>query len=71
MSSTPAAPTPAAPEKLTVQTVLKDITVVLGSIATVGEAVLVALPSGPVNSIAAIAMPVLVALVAGLRKIGG
>lgn len=56
---------------LTAKTILTDITVALAAVTTVGEAVLAAVPSGPVRTAFQVALPLLTALVAGLRKIGG
>lgn len=55
----------------TVKTILTDITVGLAAVATVGEGVLATLPSGPVHTAVAVALPIVVALVASLRKLGG
>jgi len=75
--TSPAAPTPApapaaaAKPRLTVKAILTDITVALAAVATIGEGVLAALPSGPVHTAAAVALPIVVSLVASLRKLGG
>jgi hypothetical protein len=74
MTTTPPEPAPVVPvktSKVTLKTVLTDITVALGAAATVGEGVLVALPSGPVRTAGEVALPILLAIVVGLRKIGG
>lgn len=55
---------------MTPKEILTDTEVILGAIVTVGETVIYALPSGPVHAAAAIALPIVAALVAGLRKIG-
>ena len=78
MPTTPASPTPAAPtppaapaQKVTLKTILTDITVGLAAIATVGEGVLATLPAGSIHTGAAIGLPIIVALVASLRNLGG
>lgn len=77
MTTTPPEPAPvatvapAASAKVTVKTVLTDITIALGAAVTVGEGVLVALPSGPVRSGFQVGLPIVLALGAALRKIGG
>ena len=58
-------------KSLTLKTALTDITVVLGAATTVGEGVLAALPSGPVHTAIAVALPIMLALAAGLRKVLG
>lgn len=58
-------------ETLTYKTVLTDVTVALAAVATVGEGVLATLPAGSVHTTVAIALPIVVALVASLRKLGG
>ena len=64
------APAPASSFASTVKTVLSDAEIAIAGVVTVGEGVLVALPAGPVHDIAAVALPILAALVAGLRRIG-
>lgn len=77
MAETPApapAPVPApkpASAKPSVKTILLDAEVVLAGAATVGEGVLAALPAGSVHTAAAVGLPIVVALVAGLRKVIG
>jgi hypothetical protein len=65
-------PTP-APVKTapSVKTILTDVEVVLAGVATVGEGVLATLPAGPVHTAVAIGLPIVVALVASLRKLAG
>lgn len=58
-------------ETLTYKTVLTDITVALGAITTVGEGILATLPSGPVHTGLAVALPILLAAAAALRKLAG
>lgn len=71
MPPAPASTPAPARKSLTLKTVLTDLTVAVGAVATVGEGILVALPAGPVHDAFAVALPLLFALVAGLRRIGG
>lgn len=65
-------PPPAPPRRpVSIKTILTDAEVVLAALATVGEGVLAALPAGPAHTAAAIGLPIIVALAAGLRKIIG
>lgn len=69
-SPTPA-PTPASKSLAqTAKTILTDVEVGLGAIVTIGEGVLLSLPSGPVHDAFAVGLPILAAFVAGLRRIG-
>lgn len=66
----PAPATPPATHKpLSVKTVLTDLTAVLAAVTTVGEGILAALPSGALTTGLQVALPVLTATVAGLRKV--
>lgn len=58
-------------DTLTVKTALTDITVALAAVATVGEGMLAVLPSGPLTAALQIGLPVVVAVVAQLRRLGG
>ena len=74
MTSTPASPSPTPspePATLTLKTVVTDAKVALGAVVTGGEAILATLPSGPLHTGIAIALPVVAAVVTALSKLGG
>ena len=63
------APAPKSNKSLSIKSLLSDIKVVLGTLVTIGEGVLVALPAGEVRTGFQIALPILVALAASLSKV--